>query len=337
MTSLRRAGALLALSALSLAPLSAHGQSGESAAQAEALFREGKQLLKDGKTDQACQKLEGSYRLDPAIGTLMNLADCHEKLGKHASAWAEFLSASSLSKRRGETDRETVARDRATALEPKLIRLTIVVPPATKVDGLEVRRDGAVVDPASFGSATPVDPGKHQITARAPGRKESTTSVEASGEGKAFTVEVKPLAIDDTPKPVASAPATAAPTAAPPPPAPPPPRTRATVGLVLGGVGAAGIVVGSVFGLMAKSKWSSANCQNGICPTQGQQDDSTSAKGLATVGTVGFAVGGALLATGAVLYFTAPSGDSAKASLSVAPTAGTDGGGLLVRGRFLVS
>lgn len=334
MISLRHAGALLALSALSLAPLTAHGQSGESAAQAEALFREGKQLLKDGKTDQACQKLEGSYRLDPAVGTLMNLADCHEKLGKHASAWAEFLSAATLSKRRGESDRETVARDRATALEPKLIKLTIVVPAAVKVDGLEVRRDGALVDPASFGSATPVDPGKHSITARATGRKESTTTVETAGEGKAFTVEIKPLEIDDTPKPVVSAPPPTATATTPPPAPPPPPRTRATVGLVLGGVGAAGIVVGSVFGLMAKSKWSSANCSNKICPTQSQQDDSTSAKSLATVGTVGFAVGGALLATGAVLYFTAPSGDSAGHAISVSPAAGPDGGGLLMRGRF---
>jgi len=62
----------------------------QRAAAAEALFQEGRALLMAGKAEQACPKLEDSQRLDPATGTLMALALCHEQEGKLASAWAAF-------------------------------------------------------------------------------------------------------------------------------------------------------------------------------------------------------------------------------------------------------
>jgi hypothetical protein len=73
-------------------------------ALAQSLFKEGRTLMTAGKTAEACDKFAESDRLDPEIGTHLNLAMCHETLGKTASAWVEF----------GEVaDRATAAHDAA--------------------------------------------------------------------------------------------------------------------------------------------------------------------------------------------------------------------------------
>ena len=68
---------------LTLAPLAS-----ADPAAAEALFREGRKLLDEGQLDAACSKLAESQRLDASPGTLGSLAQCHEKQGKTATAWA---------------------------------------------------------------------------------------------------------------------------------------------------------------------------------------------------------------------------------------------------------
>ena len=70
--------------------------------EAEVLFQEGKKLLKEGKIAEACDKLEASDRLESSIGTLLNLADCREKTGQLASAWAAFVKAAQSAKRSGD-------------------------------------------------------------------------------------------------------------------------------------------------------------------------------------------------------------------------------------------
>src|SRR5690242_4971467 len=61
------------------------------AAAAEALFEEAKRLFEQGDHGAACPKFSESYRLDPATGALFALALCHERAGKIASAWVEFM------------------------------------------------------------------------------------------------------------------------------------------------------------------------------------------------------------------------------------------------------
>src|SRR5262245_65102433 len=94
---------------------------------AEALFAEGRRLMAAGKYARACPKLEASQKLDPGVGTLLNLADCYEKNGQTASAWAQFVEAASEARRLGDARREQAANARADALEPRLGRLTIAV------------------------------------------------------------------------------------------------------------------------------------------------------------------------------------------------------------------
>src|SRR5688572_10857098 len=92
----QRASALLVLALCVLAPR-AHADEGRAAA--EALFREGRRLLGAGQVDAACEKLAQSQKLDPSGGTLMNLADCHERQGKTASAWSGFVEAEVIARK----------------------------------------------------------------------------------------------------------------------------------------------------------------------------------------------------------------------------------------------
>ncbi|HYQ40923.1 MAG TPA: hypothetical protein VER11_03120 [Polyangiaceae bacterium] len=136
-------------------------------AAAEALFREGRALLEQGQFSAACEKLEASNALESSAGTLLNLATCREKQGKTATAWANFVSAQRLAQSQNRPEQELEAERRASELEPLLSTLSLSV--RDPVPGLEVRRAGRLVPPASFGMAVPIDPGTTAVDASAPG------------------------------------------------------------------------------------------------------------------------------------------------------------------------
>ena len=81
------------------------------------------QLMAKEQYGEACPKLEESQRLQPAGGTQMFLALCHEGEGKTATAWTDFNAALSAARRDHRADREKVAREHLSALEPKLTAL----------------------------------------------------------------------------------------------------------------------------------------------------------------------------------------------------------------------
>jgi hypothetical protein len=163
------------------------GSSADPAA-AESLFYEARTLMSRGQYTEACPKLEESLKLDDGIGTRFNLADCHEHVGKVASAWAGFLDVAGKAKLAGQADREKIARKRAAALESRLPKLVVDVE-GSKDTSLEVRRDDVVLGSAAWGAAIPVDPGTHKVTATAPGKQAWESTVQVS-EGKTTKVSV---------------------------------------------------------------------------------------------------------------------------------------------------
>ena len=297
---------------------------------AEALFQRAKALMAEGKFADACPKFLESDRLDPGIGTKLRLADCYALIGKTASAWAEFVDAADLATKTKDA-REKIARQKAAELKPTLPMLTVEVAPGVPRESLEIRRDDVVIGAAVWGTPVPVDPGPHQITASAPGRKAWTSRV-VSEPSRVTSILVPEL----DPEVVAAAPTTTttqnsvAHDADPTTPAGG--SAQRTIGVVVLGIGVLGLAGGTYFGLSAKSKLDASN-QDGHC----RADNRCDAKGVelrsdfqsaATISTIAFVVGGVAAVGGTVLFLTAPRG------VSVAPAVSASAGGLVVRGSF---
>jgi serine/threonine-protein kinase len=246
-----------------------------------------------------------------------------------------------------QADRARTAQARAQKLEPELSYLTVSLAPEARIEGLVVRRAGSVVLPGLYGVAAPVDPGVVEIEAGAPGHRRHTTRVKVGPRAKEVVTvpKLEPEPSVETPPPVSATSGTPAPMTPGPAAIPPEsPRTDAsaepppdhTVAYVVGGIGIVGIGIGSYFGLRAISKNSDAkafcNAEN-VCNDPQGPELTKDAQNAALISNIGFAVGGAALATGLVLYFMAPGGDEASA-VRVVPTVAKNGAGLSVGGSF---
>jgi hypothetical protein len=324
------AGTLTLLSALDAGLARA-----DDAAAAEAMFLEAKELANAGEWAEACPKFEASYKLERALGTLLNVANCHEQVGRVASAWSELGEALEWARREGD-DREAFAAERRAALEPRVPHLTIDV--ARPAPGLSVYRGDEVIDPRAYGTPLPTDPGLWVVTVRR-GDQELTRQEVRLVEGARVELALDLEAIDRA----APAPPPATPPPKPRPEAPPPEpfwNAQRTTGLIVGAVGVAGLASFGVLEGIAISKKADADetgsCFEGFCTPEGartSEDAETFAEAGQWVG-----IGGAVvLAVGVTLFLTAggsapaPAAQAQQRALLV-PVATSDGGGLLLRG-----
>jgi hypothetical protein len=189
-------------------PGSVLAQTETRAAVAEALYRQARDLMAAGKYADACPKFAESQRLDPATGTLLNLASCHERQGRLATAWLEYSDVIAAARRDAREDRVQYASERMAELEPKLSRLTLQLSSDADTPGLDIELDGAKVGRAVLGAPTPVDPGPHTVQVSAPGKKPLNLTVEVGAVADQKTLNIPRLE---------DAPAESAPVATPTP------------------------------------------------------------------------------------------------------------------------
>jgi len=288
-----------------------------TAAAAERLFEEGRSLMAAKRFEEACPRLAESLRLDPATGTLLNLAECYEQVGKMASAWATYKWAAASAKRDGHASRMKYANAGVERTSQKLAFLTVDVD--SPADGLVVTRDEDKVGAGSFGVSVPVDPGVHVVTAKAPGRVEWKTEAKVGGQER---VRVRIPALAAAPE----APTAAGAATKPPPPSPAAGRddgdgssagsTQRWIGWTATGIGVVGLGVGLAFGLDAKSKNDQAradHCTPVSCTSRGDAmiDEADRSAQIAT----GLVIGGAAAAAvGIILVLTAPRGTTVRAT-----------------------
>jgi serine/threonine-protein kinase len=315
-------------------------------ATAQALFDEGKRLMSQHDYAAACSKFEESQRQDPGLGTLFHLADCEERLGETASAWAAFKEVAAEARAHAEASRAIVASDRAQALEEKLARLTIEAGAVQGTPGLEILRDGKPLGAAELSAGLPVDPGSHLVEARAPGKGTWSTTVDVR-DGARVVVTIPLLADTPAPGPVPAVvpplplptPAQPSPPASPSTsmttttsadvPSSPPGRAQRATGLIVGAVGLAGLGVGTYFGVVSldRHREAESHCTGNTCDATGvsQRDD---ARQAGNASTVAFAAGGALLLGGVITYALAPRASDYRSMVAVGP------GSFMITGRW---
>ena len=295
---------------------------GQDSAASEALFNKGVAEMEAGRYPAACPALAESHRLDPRAGTVFTLAECEMKWGKLASAVAHYSDYVGLVSRMQAADkarhgeRVKTAEQQLAKLRPQVPQLSLVLPGAAP-KGTVVKRDGVTLSEVSLGSSLPVDPGEHVIVTQVPSGPEHEQKVSIGvGENKRVELEIELPKDSASPQPVGAAPASGhIDTSTAPGPEHSPSGAGRTWGYVAGGIGVAGLAVGTVTGLMSMSKKKIVddNCSGAVCNEQGVSaaDDG---KTLGTISTVGFGIGIAGLATGVVLLLTAPKAESKESS-----------------------
>jgi hypothetical protein len=323
------------LRALSIAAISllvsarAHAQS----AEAEQLFSDGDRLMKQGKLAEACDAFDASNKLEARAGTLIRLGECREQNHQYASAWSAYKDA--LTRVKDERKKE-IATKKVAELEPRLSYLTVSVPDESRVDGLQLARNGQSLDPVLWNRAVPVNGGEYTVAGRAPGHEEWRTTVTVPDEKGHVSVDVpkfKELGklVPAPSKPVATA---SEPVAEVEEREPAPSRWtgKRKLALGLGAAAVVGVAAGALLGSKANGDQNDAHklCPDPATPcTSADQANSlnSSARSEALETNIAFGVAGVAAIAAGVLWFT---GAPEKHRVAIVPS----GTSLTVVGRF---
>jgi hypothetical protein len=298
----------LATLALLVVPSRAGAQ---EAMGAEVLFEDGVRLMKAGQFGEACPKIAESQRLEPRAGTLFTLAECLANEGRIATALARYeeylrefgrMSDDARAKQRG---RDKVAEAKRDELKPKVPRLKLVLPSGAPAS-VRVFKGETELGRAALATWLPVDPGTQTITVETADGRRDTRAELAVGQKLELTLELptKTQRAEGTANPgtVESE-------------KPKPKSGNKTLGFVALGIGGAGLAVSAVTGFLVLGKKSTIDDNCGIggdetaCNSKGKSA-ADSAKTLALVSTVSFAVGVVGVGTGAVLVIGASGGEA---------------------------
>ena len=275
------------------------------AAAAEVLFREGRKAADQGDHVTACTKFRESNRLDPALGTRFNIADCEEKQGNLATAWTLFKEV-------GERlpaldDRRAIARQRAERLEPRIPRLSLRLSASAPASS-RVFRDAVELGPASLGVALPLDPGQHEVVVRAPGRSDRRYIVElAEADRQALEVEAgetlprgAPLHRNAVTRDVQAG------------------SGSRTAGYIVGGAGLVALGLGGVAGLIVLDRKSTVddNCTSDKQCNRAGFGAAESGRTWGTISTIGLAAGVFGLGVGTYLVLSSSSEEKPATTLA---------------------
>jgi hypothetical protein len=270
-------------------------QPSNNAVAAEALFREGRALLERHELEAACDKLQASQKLDPAVGTLFSLGECFEQRDLLASSWFMYRAAVALALQRADR-RQVLAQARADAIEPRVAKLHLVL--VDRASTAEVTVDGDLLVLEALETPLPVDRGTHRVEAR--GEKSWSTVVQVPEDGVTVDVHVPSLAAPRSPPRL--------------------PAWKRPLALGLIDAGALTLGVGAIFGMQAIVKGRDVNAAcpppSSTCGNLSAVKSDGTAKTYADVATVALPVGAVVAADGGVLLATSHASVEASAGPS---------------------
>jgi hypothetical protein len=319
-------------------PSSARADAEEDKAAARSAAMSGIQAYEAGRFQEAldlCTRAEAILHAPPH---LLYIARAQVKLGQLVRAHETYIKIGreqlAPDAPRAFKDAQAAAQTEEAALAPRVPTLKISVDPPSS--NPIVILDGAPVAPALIGLQRPIDPGEHRIEAKSgASRAEPVTITVAESEAREVTLHVTGGALAGA----AGAPSTEGGATGPASEAPPASDSASSMrlGAWIGiGVGAAGVVVGTIFLVKNHSNRDDANalCPNGRCP-KSQQDQinslDDSASSAATLSLVAYGVGIVGLGAGAVLlYLSGQSQSKPAASAKIVPWIGPRSAGATV-------
>jgi hypothetical protein len=286
---------------------------------AQRFFDEGRELMLQERYVEACDRFKESHRLDPEVGTLLNLALCHEHQGKLATAYVEYNDALAVALRVQDTERVELARSRLQALKPRISQIVVTPHEQDAALAIGVELDGAPLSAAVLGDPIPVDRGDHEIVVTAEGRRDQRHVIRIDREGITLPIRLAKLArVEGTP-PIESATEetnTAPPLAVSPttPSVVPDRRSRAAsiaTGAALG-AGLVSLVLGSYFGVDAFRAWSERDreCKDGC--TEEAVRSAERAERSARLSTGLFVIGVTSAGTGLGLWYATQAQNSPR-------------------------
>lgn len=303
--------------------------------EARELFAKAEKDEKAGDWSAALEKLRRIAQIKVTPGVRFHLALAEEKTGQLVAALADYAIAEKQATDEKNRDVLAALREPIAALQARVPRLIVKAPP--DVRGLEISVDGKLLAPGLYAAEMPVDPGAHVVEAKASGRRAFTRTVTAQ-ERDVATVDVvleeEPRAgTAPGPAPVDTRPSTT-PTTTPGTPPASVPRDKAALGesktgaivATVAAVAFVGAGVGAY--LVADGKQSDGRAQCQALTTQTACDDLRGP--VRTWDTIALAawVGGAALATVAIVLWAKPTSSGGGASTSGRVFVGAGAAGL---------
>lgn len=289
---------------------------------ARQLFDEGVELEGQKRFDAALAKFREAEQIRATPALRFHKAFCLENLGKLAAALDEYEAAERSARDQNKAETLKNARARLETLRARVPQLAVkLVSPANG----EVLLDGVVLAAPLVANGTRfrVDPGEHQLVARAPDHTTKTQKVTLA-ESASSTVEItlERAAVAPTAPPPALTPkheATPAPAAFATDEPPAAPRPKQSVVLPIAtSAGAVALVTAGVVSFVVAGN--AANEAQTECPTKLSCDDERSrVRTFDALALAGFVSGAALGALSVVLWVSRPAAEPRSARVRVGP------------------
>ena len=308
----------------------------EELSRARARFQQATELEQAGNWAAALQQFRevGQVRMTPQVR--YHIALCEEKLGKLVAALGGYELALSEAESLGPDFHKEV-EEKTNALRERIPKL--VIERGQGAEAATIELDGIALGASSIGIDVPLDPGPHQVAARASGYEPYMETIEVpERETKRVLVTMKRIvenagatSNDDNKEPV-------------PLPAAPPAQSSRMVPYAVGIGGGVLLITSGVFYLMRQSKINSLDtlCGNqDVCkpdaPVAQVNDEKSKLRTYNAVATI-TALGGLAavgLAVGLLVLDTKASKPQAATSLYINPAApGANLAGLSLAGKF---